>query len=219
MGAVTFAGSANPGYGHTAIGLVLLAAVCVGTLTLVKVDVRRSVVIAVLRAVAQLTVVALLVRAIFASPYLIALLLAVMLTTATLTTGGRLRGLPGARFAVLGAAVVGAVSVVGICFAVPVVPREARYVVALGGITLGGTMVACTLAGRAFLLAMRTRQDEIEAWLSIGATPRQACAYRSWTRPRRSAWYRCPAPSSERSPAGRPQPKPHGFNSLSSSRS
>jgi putative ABC transport system permease protein len=170
------AAAAHPGYGHTAIGLSLLALLCIVTLTLIHVDIRRSVGIAVIRAAAQLAIVALLVRAIFASPYLIALLLAVMLTTATLTTGGRLRGLPGARVAVLGAAVIGAVSVVGICFAVPVVPREARYVVALGGITLGGTMIACTLAGRAFLLATRTRHDEIEAWLSVGATPRQACS-------------------------------------------
>jgi len=173
---VISAESANPGYGHTAVGISLLTAVCIATLVLVRVDIHRSVAVAVARAAAQLTLVALLVRAIFASPYLIAVLLAIMLTTATLTTGGRLRGLPGARVAVLGAAVVGASAVVGICFAVPVVPRDSRYVVALGGITLGGTMIACTLAGRAFLLGLRTRREEVEAWLSIGASPRQACS-------------------------------------------
>jgi putative ABC transport system permease protein len=168
--------TATPGYGHTAVGVAVLAAVCVGALAIARVGLRRSIVVALLRAAAQLTVVALLVRAVFASPYLVAVLLLVMLTTATLTTGGRLSGFPRARVAVLGAALLGATTVVGICFAVPVVPRDARYVVALGGITLGGTMTACTVAGRAFFLALQTRVDEIEAWLSIGATSRQACA-------------------------------------------
>lgn len=176
MAPVTTALATMPGYGHTAVGVGLLAAVCVSTLAIARVELRGSIVMALSRAVVQLAVVALLVRAIFANPYLVAVLLLVMVTTATLTTGGRLRGFPRARLAVLGAALLGATTVVGICFAVPVVPRDARYVVALGGITLGGTMTACTIAGRAFFLALQTRSDEVEAWLSIGATSRQACA-------------------------------------------
>ena len=55
-------------------------------------------------------------------------------------------------------------------------PRTSRYVLAFAGITLGGTMTACTLAGRRFREAMIARRSEAEAWLSLGATPRQAVA-------------------------------------------
>jgi putative ABC transport system permease protein len=39
---------------------------------------------------------------------------------------------------------------------------------------LGGTMTACTLAGRNLLSGLRARRDEVEGWLALGATPRQA---------------------------------------------
>jgi putative ABC transport system permease protein len=39
---------------------------------------------------------------------------------------------------------------------------------------VGGTMTAATLTGRRLLDGLRRRRDEVEAWLSLGATPRQA---------------------------------------------
>ena len=35
-------------------------------------------------------------------------------------------------------------------------------------------MTACTLAGRHLLSGIRSRRDEVEGWLALGATPRQA---------------------------------------------
>ena len=51
-----------------------------------------------------------------------------------------------------------------------------RTLVAVCGIVFGGTMTAATLTGRRLLDGLRRRRDEVEAWLSIGATPRQAVA-------------------------------------------
>jgi putative ABC transport system permease protein len=55
-----------------------------------------------------------------------------------------------------------------------VLPLSARYVVALGGIVIGGTMTGATLAGRNLLHGLRREREVVEAWLSLGATPRQA---------------------------------------------
>ena len=49
-----------------------------------------------------------------------------------------------------------------------------RYLVAVAGIIIGNAMSAATLAGRNFLRSDTARRDEIEAWLSLGATPSQA---------------------------------------------
>jgi putative ABC transport system permease protein len=51
---------------------------------------------------------------------------------------------------------------------------DARNAVALGGITLGGTMTASTLAGRRFLAELRSRRDEVAGKLALGATMRRS---------------------------------------------
>ena len=61
-----------------------------------------------------------------------------------------------------------------VIFGLQLVDLEARYVVAVGGIIIGNSMSAASLSGRNFLRAARTRRDEIEGWLALGATPHQA---------------------------------------------
>src|SRR4051812_227898 len=82
----------------------------------------------------------------------------------------------GVAVLVLVACLAGSSVVVTVVLASGALPRTSRYVLALSGITLGGTMTACTLAGRRFREAMISRRSEAEAWLSLGATPRQAVA-------------------------------------------
>lgn len=67
-----------------------------------------------------------------------------------------------------------AVTVLLVVFALGVLPFEARYVVALGGIVLGGMMTSATLAGRHLLAGLRARREEVEGWLALGAPPRRA---------------------------------------------
>jgi putative ABC transport system permease protein len=59
-------------------------------------------------------------------------------------------------------------------FGLHLVDLQVRYVVALGGIVIGNSMNAATLAGRNFLRSARARAPEVEAWLSLGATPARA---------------------------------------------
>jgi len=159
-----------------AVALGLLLTLATACQTYARLRLRTAVATATVRAVAQLAAVGLVIRGVFAAPGAAAAVLAVMLTVATYTATRRLAGLPGAGRAVFVASVCGATLTLGILFAVPALPRSPRYLIALGGIVLGGTMTACTLAGRRLLDGLHRRRDEVEAWLALGATPRQAVA-------------------------------------------
>ena len=131
--------------------------------------------LAVLRGAVQLSIVGLLLRGVLdAAPPLAGLVLLVMLGTDTGTAARRLSGLDRPAGAVLTAILAGAGVALGVVFALSVLPFSARYIVALGGIVIGGAMTSATLAGRQLLAGLRSRREEVEGWLAIGATPRQA---------------------------------------------
>jgi putative ABC transport system permease protein len=158
------------------IGLVVLIAVIVVVLRIGRVPVGWAPVLAVLRGGAQLLVVGLILRgAITALPF-VALALVVMSSVAVWTAASRLRELPGALGAVSIACLCGAGGTLTIAFGTGMLPWSSRYLLALGGIVIGGSMTAASLAGRGLLAGMRAGRAEIEAWLSIGATSRQALA-------------------------------------------
>lgn len=129
---------------------------------------------ALLRAVVQLTAIALLLRGILAVPWTVAAFIVVMLSTASWTAMGRLKELyHGRRTAALGV-LTGALVTLAVIFALQLVDLQVRYLVAVGGIIIGNSMSAATLSGRNFLRGSRARKDEVEAWLSLGATPARA---------------------------------------------
>lgn len=157
-----------------AIGVVVLLAITYSVLWAGNVDIGWSGFNALLRGSIQLALVGLALHGVLADPPTVIAALAVMLSTAVWTAGSRLRVLPGARRAALIACSSGAGVALTTVFAIGVLPFQARYLVALGGIVFGATMTGATLAGRHLIGGMRSRRDEIEAWLSIGASMRQA---------------------------------------------
>ena len=156
------------------IGVLLLLGLVLGALHLAGVRTGWAPVVAIGRAGVQLGVVALALGGVLAAPPTAAAVLVIMIGTATWTATGRLRGLHRPGRAVVASCVSGAVAALGVVFAVGVLPFSARYVVAAGGIVIGGTMTGATLAGRNLLAGLRSRRTEIEAWLALGATPREA---------------------------------------------
>ena len=131
---------------------------------------------AIVRAVVQLAAIALLLRGILAVPWTVAVFVLLMLSTASWTASGRLHELHRGRRTAVAGVLVGALTTLVAIFALRLVAVEARYVVAVGGIIIGNSMSAATLAGRNFLRGARARSSEVEAWLSLGATPAQAHA-------------------------------------------
>ena len=167
----------SPGLQHYlwfAAGLLVLTALTVALGFRARIGLGLVPMWALGRAVVQLTAVALLLRGILEVPWTVAVFVLLMLSTASWTAMGRLQELwHGRRTAVAGILTGALVSLVMI-FALHLVEFQVRYLIALGGIIIGNAMTAATLAGRNFLRGSRARSSEIEAWLSLGATPAQA---------------------------------------------
>jgi putative ABC transport system permease protein len=156
------------------VGLAILLAGALIALTLGGVAHRRMVVIAAVRAIAQLTIVALALRGVFAAPLAVIAVVAVMFSVATWTAGRRLQAHAYALRSVVLSCFCGASVAIGVIVGLPTLTRDVRTLVAVSGIVLGGTMTAATLTGRRLSAGLRSRREEVEAWLSLGATPRQA---------------------------------------------
>ncbi|MEO7260230.1 MAG: ABC transporter permease [Jatrophihabitantaceae bacterium] len=161
-------------YVRLAVGLVALLAIATGVSYAGGLNRHRDLLVASLRAVLQLAFVAAALRGVFAAPLTSVAVIAVMFTVASWTAARRLRASEGALVAVVLSCGAGASVVIAIIVALPTLDRDVRNLVAVSGIVLGGTMTAATLAGRHLSEGLRRRRDEVEAWLSIGATPRQA---------------------------------------------
>ena len=161
-------------YAGFGAGLLVLVIATVAIAWRSGVDLGWTPLTALARAVLQLSVVALLLRGILTVPWTVVAFLALMLATASWTAAGRIDELwHGRRTALIGVVAGAAVSLAAI-FALRLVDLEARYVVAVAGIVIGNAMSAATLSGRNFLRGVRHRRDEVEGWLSLGATPAQA---------------------------------------------
>jgi putative ABC transport system permease protein len=126
---------------------------------------------AILRAAIQLSIVALLLRGVLAVPWTAAVFVLLMLSTASVTAMGRTRELWRGREAAAIGVAAGALVSLGAILALQLADPHARYLVATSGIIIGNAMSAATLSGRNFLRSARARASEVEAWLSLGATP------------------------------------------------
>jgi putative ABC transport system permease protein len=161
-------------WARLAVGVVVLSGLTVGVLFVAKVPQGRAVIVATLRAALQLAIVALALRGVFAAPIAVIGVLAVMVSVAIWTASRRLDQLPGAFRAVALACLAGATVSIGIIVGLPVLDRSTRDLVAVSGIIVGGTMTAATLTGRRLEQGLRLRRDEVEAWVALGATNREA---------------------------------------------
>ncbi len=158
------------------VGLLVLSGVTISLLRWQRVGIGVFPLWALIRATAQLAVIALLLRGILAVPWTVVGFLVLMLTTATWTANRRLTELwHGRRAALIGVALGSSVAL-GLVFGLGLVPFGARYLVATAGIVIGNSMTGSTLAGRNFLRSARTRSLEVESWFALGATPAQAHA-------------------------------------------
>lgn len=157
----------------TLVALVVLGGVTTAVLAVVGVPQRFGPVLAVLRAALQLAAISFVLSGVITSPGWTALALAVMLGVASWTAARRLGGLH--RWPLTaGTILAGAASALAVVFAVGALEPSPRYLLALGGITIGNAMAITILTGRRFLEAADERWHEVEGWLALGAMPREA---------------------------------------------
>ncbi len=155
-----------------ALALLVLVAVVVGTWA--RLGQGRAVVTATLRALAQLALVGAVIGVVVRTPVLAPLYLAVMLGAASWTSGRRLRRAPGAVPLAALAIAAGAAVTAAAIFTTRALPIQAAVAVPLVAQLVGGSMTATTLAGQRLLDDVAAGWEEVEGWLALGATSRQA---------------------------------------------
>ncbi|WP_460810406.1 ABC transporter permease [Nocardioides salsibiostraticola] len=159
------------GYAGFAAGLLTMTGLTVGLGRWARIGLGWFPLWAILRAVVQLSVIALLLRGILSVPWTVAAFILLMLTTASFTAVGRLKELHRGRRTAVVSVLAGAATTLAAIFALQLVDFQVRYLIAVAGIIIGNSMTAATLSGRNFLRGARARSSEVEAWLSLGATP------------------------------------------------
>ena len=141
----------------------------------------RPIVVAALRATAQLAAVSAVLVVVVRSLLLSAVFVLLMLTVASITSAGRITGhglrSPGAAGRLLPTALPiagGAAPVVALVLASGTVPLRGTAVIPIAGILVGGAMTATSLAGRRLRDELHSRRGELEAALAVGLLPRDA---------------------------------------------
>jgi putative ABC transport system permease protein len=169
------------------VALVVLALLAVGVGSWAGLGQGPDVLVATVRAAGQMALVGGVLTFVLKTPALAPVYLLVMLTAAAYTAGRRIdpdatdRGEPGGRRASARVAAIAASAIAGgagcaglVVIASGALPGDPRSVVPLVAQLIGGSMTATTLAGQRLVDDARLSWDQVEAWLALGATPRQA---------------------------------------------
>ena len=164
--------SINPGW-PVAIALVALLLMALVAHRLVGYGLEMPTLVAGVRAVAQLAVVALLIEAVVSSVALSWALVAVMFTMGVLTTARRVEAAAAWPWAALAMA-CGVAPVLLVVFATGAIPWAGIAIIPIAGIIVGNAMTGHTLVGRRAFAALREEQSQYEACLSLGMLPAQA---------------------------------------------
>lgn len=125
------------------------------------------------RAALQLAAVATVLAAAMMHLWSSILVLAVMFAVATVTAARRSQSDRGSLW-LAGALGVGMLAVIPLLLLSGVVPLSGFAIVPVFGIVLGGTMTASAVAARRALDALRQRNGEVEAALSLGLSERDS---------------------------------------------
>lgn len=129
-----------------------------------------------LRATVQLGLLSLVLHGVIDDLRYVLVFLVVMVAAAAALVTSRVGR--GRRFGLLATGVIGCAAAVPIAvvFGSGAVGGEPRYLLAVGGIVVGGVMTVSTLFARRLTDRLVDDRAEIEGWLALGATPRQAAA-------------------------------------------
>ena len=130
-----------------------------------------------LRAVVQLVVVGYVLHFIFGAdhPLFTGGILLVMLISAAINGGKRGSGIKHASW-IAGASIgIGAVLTLGVLLSANVLSFTPYQMIPVGGMVMSGAMVAVGLCFRQITTTFKSRQQEIQIKLALGATPMQAC--------------------------------------------
>jgi putative ABC transport system permease protein len=155
------------------VAMVVLAAVAAAASAAGRLGRDRQIAVAVMRAAAQLALVSVVIAAILASGWLIALFVVFMYVVAARTAGRRMTRARSGWWAG-GPILAGTLPVLAGLLVAGLLPPTGLAVIPVAGILIGGAMTATSLAGRGALGELAARRGEVEAALSVGLTDRDA---------------------------------------------
>lgn len=158
----------------TLVGIALLITIGALVLAWARVGKWWSPALAVLRGALQLAVLSVVLTGVITSPYWVTAALLVMFCVAAVTSVQRI-GWSIRKLSIVALAMFAGVGVsLLIIFATGAIEFAPRYLLALGGILIGGAMTVATLTVRHVQQLTTERWSEVEGWFALGATPRQA---------------------------------------------
>jgi putative ABC transport system permease protein len=161
----------------TWVGLLaslLLVAIAIGLSRWQGLGLERSMVVAVVRATAQLLLVGLALGLVLDedAPLLWSWLWVIgIVAFAAATVQRRAPAIPGLFLVALVAEIVTATISLGVIFGLSIFPLEARTLVPVSGMILGNALSAAVLAARRLVEEFTDKRDELEARLALGAAP------------------------------------------------
>lgn len=129
-----------------------------------------DILVAVLRAMVQLSLVALLIGAAFEHLGIAALFVLAMLTAATITTGRRLKTVPGHFLIAAGAILAGSAPAIVPLLTLGGYGFDPRFAIPISGIVIGGAMTVTSLAGTHVVNELVGKAPEVEARLALGVS-------------------------------------------------
>lgn len=176
------AGAAPPGgsalsapitLGDVALSL-LLVAVAIGLSRWQRVGLEKDMTVATVRSFVQLLAVGYVLDFIFKGHgWLTLVALAVMVTTASLTSAGRAKRVPGSRVVATAAIAVATAGTLGVLAALRIVPVSARAVIPLGSMIITAAMNTTSLVMTRLHDDLAASRREVEARLSLAQSSRQ----------------------------------------------
>ena len=173
----------TPDLSYLDLGVVsLLVLASIGLSLVERLGLGRDIIVSCLRAFVQLTLVGIVLGALFRNVhfYWVALALAIMIAAAVQAGRSRVESsVP--RLTGDMTIAIASISAVTLAFVIGAVVRpglwyDPQIVIPLAGMTIGNTMTATTLAANRFVAELRQRQNDVEALLALGATADQAAS-------------------------------------------
>ena len=145
-----------------------LVMVALGISRFKRLGIERELLTATVRALIQLAGIAAIIDLVFSTIGWSALLMAVMLGAAALTSQRRMTGIPSA-FALAVVAIGGSTSVgLLLLFGTGAFPFEPRFLIPIAGMLIGNSMNATSIAGLRLREEIADKRMEVEARLALG---------------------------------------------------
>lgn len=164
-------------WGLIKLGLMLILIVIVFILSRwKKIDIEHELAIAAIRGFCQLMILAVFITAIFEldNLLLVLIVLAVMLVAGGFTAARRAKGIPNMFPITTISIFIGAGVALSVMIAITILPLEPEFLIPLGGMAIGNSMISCSLAINRLKAEFKNNKNKIETALSLGATSEQA---------------------------------------------